>query len=108
MNEHDILDEIKRRRAVAILAIASMETIRGVGLANISRWISQGVYCSAFSEWETLLTHGSDVEIEKIMTSTSEKANRLRQSPPYVGILDQEKSREIARQTRHELRRISK
>jgi hypothetical protein len=45
MNEHDILDEIKRRRATAILESASMEIIRNVGLANILRWMTQGVYC---------------------------------------------------------------
>lgn len=108
MNEHDILDEIKRRRATAILTTTSMETIRCVGLANISRWMSQGTYCSAFDEWTTLLTHGSDDEIREIMTSISQKANRLRQSPPYVGILNQEESRAIARQTCEELNRVSK
>lgn len=107
MNDHDILDEIKRRRAMAVLEVATMATIRGIGLANISRWISQGVYCSAFDEWTTLLTHGTDDEIKEIMTSTSQNANRLRQSPPYVGILDQEMSKEIAQHTRKELKQVS-
>jgi hypothetical protein len=106
MNEHDILDEIKRRRAMAILKVATMATIRDIGLANISRWISQGVCCSAFEEWTTLLTHGSDDEIKEIMTSTSQNANRLRQSPPYVGILDEKMSKEIAQRTREELKQV--
>lgn len=107
MNEHDILDEIKRRRATAILEIASMDTIRRVGLANICRWMSQGTYCSAFDEWTKLLTHGTDDEIKDIMTSTGQRANRLRQSPPYVGILSQKMIKEIAQQTREELKRVS-
>lgn len=106
MNEHDILDEIKRRRAAAVLGILSIENIRSLGLANIARWQHQGVYCSAFDEWKVLLTSGSDDEIKEMMTSTGQKANRLRQSPPYVGILNQETSTEIARQTRIELKQV--
>jgi len=89
MNPHDRLDEFKLRAAVAVLERADMLTIRSVGLANLDRWASMGVWVSAYDEWRALLTTGTDEAIRHAMTSRDQNANRLRQSPPYPGLLDE-------------------
>ena len=89
MNPHDRIDEFKLRAAVAVLERTDMPTIRSVGLANLDQWASKGVWVSAHDEWRALLTTGTDDAITHAMTSRDQNANRLRQSPPYPGLLDE-------------------
>ena len=89
MNPHDRIDEFKLRAAVAVLERADIATIRSVGLANLDRWASMGVWVSAHDEWRALLTTGTDDAIRHAMSSRDQNANRLRQSPPYPGLLDE-------------------
>ena len=84
------LDGHKRRIAVEITRQFPISAIRAKGLGNLARWQAQGVWCSAYDEWRALLEQGSDKQILAVMTSAGENANRLRQSPPYTGMLDQE------------------
>lgn len=82
------LDQFKLRAAQAIVATFDMARIRQKSLANLDRWNAQGVWCSAHDEWRSLMTSGSDADIIAVMTGENEYANRLRQSPPYSGLLD--------------------
>lgn len=86
MNVQDQLDELKRVRAIIILHTQEMATIRAKSLANLDRWNAKGTWCSAHDEWRQLMTSGSDAEIVYAMSSTDQKSNRLRQSPPYAGL----------------------
>lgn len=82
------LDQFKLRAARHIVQAVDMTQIRAMSLANLDRWNAAGVWCSAHDEWRTLMAAGSDAEVIAAMTGEDEKSNRLRQSPPYTGILD--------------------
>jgi len=83
----DALDELKRRIAAAVTAHHSAHEIRAHGLANLHRWRKAGAWVSAYDEWRQLLEHGDDGELFAAMLGRDERSNRLRQSPPYVGLL---------------------
>ena len=95
MNVHDILDELKRINATIVLHTTDMAIIRAQSLETPDRWIAKGVWVSAFDEWHTLLTSGSDADIVRVMSRTTQTSNRLRQSGPYVALIDQELRREL-------------
>lgn len=84
------LDKLKLMFSTAILERHSIAEIRKKGLENLARWKSQGVWNSGYEEWQKALQAAPDDHITYLMTSTDEEpANRLRQSPPYVGLLTQ-------------------
>lgn len=83
-------NERKLKVAKAVLEHADMPAIRRQSLANMERWISQGVWVSAFDEWKILMERCSDAEVIAVMTGEDENSTRLRQSPPYTGILPAE------------------
>jgi antitoxin component of MazEF toxin-antitoxin module len=87
---HETLDELKRRLAAAIVARFTSAEIRAQGLANLHRWESTGAWVSAYDEWRTILQAGDDGALFAAMLGRDERANRLRQSPPYVGLLPRE------------------
>ena len=83
------LDQFKLRLAQTLLEKIDLPTLRRKSLANLARWKSNGVWCSAYGEWAALLRKGSDHEVRTVLTGCDEHANRLRQSAPYTGLLDQ-------------------
>jgi hypothetical protein len=89
VNAHKHIDEFKLHAALAILASAELSIIRQVSLANLQRWQQNGTWVSAFDEWRELMTRGNDADVIEAMSSRSERSNRLRQSAPYSGILDE-------------------
>ena len=91
---HDVLDELKRTLAAAVTARCSAHAIRAQSLANLQRWKQSGAWVSAYDEWQQILTSGDDGELFAAMLGRDERANRLRQSPPYVGLLPRD---EVAR-----------
>jgi antitoxin component of MazEF toxin-antitoxin module len=89
------LDELKRRLAAAVAARCSAREIRAHGLANLHRWQKSGAWVSAYDEWRRLLEQGDDGELFATMLGRDERSNRLRQSPPYVGLLPREEVRRL-------------
>jgi hypothetical protein len=85
---HDALDELKRRIAAAVASTCTANQIRAHGLANLYRWKQNDVWLSAYDEWQAILEHASDGELFAVMLGQDERSNRLRQSPPYVGLLE--------------------
>lgn len=83
------LDEYKLRLGEAVVRTVDMKLVRRKSLENLARWKANGVWCSAYDEWYVLMTEASDDKIRAVLTGRNEDANRLRQSPPYTGILDQ-------------------
>jgi hypothetical protein len=89
------LDELKRELAVAVVRGFSPREIRAHSLANLHRWKRQGTWVRAYDEWQQILESGSDGALFAAMLGRDEQSNRLRQSPPFVGLLSQEQVREI-------------
>lgn len=87
-NAHDLLDVKKLSSAKEVLETNTLAEIRRRSLANLDRWKSLGVWVSAHEEWRALLQEGSDQELIGVMTGTDQRSNRLRQSPPYTGLLN--------------------
>lgn len=84
---NEALDELKRRLAVAVVSAFTANRIRAHSLANLHRWQQKGVWIGAYDEWRSILERGSDGELFAAMLGQDELSNRLRQSPPYVGLL---------------------
>ena len=104
---HARLDALKLLTAIAVLNHVGTSAIRVKGIANLDRWNSNGVWVSAHDEWRVLLTSGSDDELIAVMTGRTEHANRLRQSPPYTGLLSPQVHYELMRQVGFEPPSIS-
>jgi antitoxin component of MazEF toxin-antitoxin module len=91
----DELDELKRRLAVAVTARCTANQIRAQSLANLQRWQAGGAWVSAYDEWRQLLETGDDGLLFAAMLGRDERSNRLRQSPPYVGLLARDEVRAL-------------
>jgi len=94
-NAHEYLDYQKLLVARAVLESVDVPTIRHKSISNLDRWNAQGTWCSAHDEWREIMTSGSDADVFAAMTGLDERANRLRQSPPYVGLIAQKVRKEI-------------
>jgi hypothetical protein len=95
---HAKLDELKRLTALAILEEVAIAAIRAKSLANLDRWNANGVWVSAHDEWRALMSSGTDAQIIATMTGRDESSNRLRQSPPYVGLINPDTRRKLIKQ----------
>ena len=84
------LDHFKLRTGIAVVEMFDLATIREKSLSNLARWQDNEAWCSAYDEWRTLMTSGSDDEVIATMTGRDENSNRLRQSSPCTGLLDQQ------------------
>ena len=91
----DALDELKRELALAVVRRFTPREIRAQSLANLHRWKQQGMWVSAYDEWRGVIERGDDGELYAAMLGRDERANRLRQSPPYVGLLPREEVRKL-------------
>lgn len=99
-NQHTLLDAKKLASATRVVQCCTVEQIRRKSLENIERWNSNGTWVSAHDEWRALMEHGTDQEIIAVMTGTDERCNRLRQSPPYVGLVEPVALDEVRRRLR--------
>lgn len=91
----DVLDELKRRLAAAVTARCTAREIRAQGLANLQRWKNNGAWVSAYDEWREILQTGDDGQLFATMLGRDERSNRLRQSPPYVGLLPRDEVKRL-------------
>ena len=98
-NTHDCLNEVKDAMAKEILARHDIATIRAKSLSNLDCWKAGGTWCSAYDEWRQILIAGSDEELATAMTDKHEHFIRLRQSPPYPGLLDEKTRMRIWNET---------
>jgi len=100
-NGPEALDEQKRRLAGAIAARFTPREIRAHGLATLHRWKSAGAWVSAYGEWKEILEDPEDGPLFAALLGRDERSMRLRQSPPYAGMLSQEEVRKINEETAH-------
>ena len=89
------LDALKRALATAIVDSFPMDTIRQYSLANIERWNSQGVQSTIYEEWKMILLAETNEELRATITVESDRSVRLRQSPPFIGLLPLTQSKAI-------------
>ncbi|MGH8287126.1 MAG: AbrB/MazE/SpoVT family DNA-binding domain-containing protein [Steroidobacteraceae bacterium] len=93
---HQALDELKRSIALAVVRGFTPRQIRSQILANLHRWKSQGMWVSAFDEWlEVAQQDDDDGALFATMLGGDERAVRLRQSMPFVGLLSQDEVRKL-------------
>ena len=90
LNAQEALDRLKRAIAVEVVRRHSPEEIRRHSMANLARWKSQGAWSKAYDEWREILASDDDGELFKAMLGVDDRANRLRQSMPYAGLLPRE------------------
>lgn len=95
MSNHATLDAIKHRISCTVLATFPLPEIRQRSLVNIERWRANGVSSPAYEEWRVILDDPDDTRIIAAMVGLDENANRLRQSMPYVGMLDKDVVRQF-------------
>jgi antitoxin component of MazEF toxin-antitoxin module len=86
-NDHLRLDALKRAIAIEVLLRFTPVEIRRRSLENLARWRAAGTCSPVYGEWEALLESDDDAALIRAMASEDEESNRLRQSPPYVGML---------------------
>lgn len=94
-NEHLLLDDLKLWLAQAVLQTADLPTIRAVSLSNLERWKANGTWGRVYEEWRQIMAQSPDHELIHIMTGEGDEPNRLRQSAPYVGIIDEETRQKV-------------
>lgn len=88
-NDHDRLDEMRRRTHVVIVAkIDADRALLSVSRANIKRWTEyQGYTPPAVAEWLEILDTYDWPRLRELLLATDQDAVRLRQRTPFVGIL---------------------
>ncbi len=89
-NTHALLDSIKHRISCAVLATFPLAEIKQRSLANIERWRANGTSGPAYEEWSRIIQDPDNTRMIAAMVGMSEHANQLRQSIPYVGMLDKD------------------
>jgi antitoxin component of MazEF toxin-antitoxin module len=89
------LDRLKRSIALAVARDFTPSQIRAQILANLYRWRKQGVWVSAYDEWQGIAQRGDDGELFAAMLGQDDTATRLRESMPFVGLLSQSEVRRL-------------
>lgn len=88
--DHAAIEEDKLRHALQVVESFTPRQIRAKSLANLHRWKASGAWVPAYGEWERILRSGDDGALFSAMLGRDERAKRLRQSMPYVGLLSRE------------------
>jgi antitoxin component of MazEF toxin-antitoxin module len=86
-SSHNVLDDLKLKLACEVASRFTPKLIRAQGLANLSRWKKSGAWGPVYAEWQQMLESASDGDLFAVMLGRDANSNRLRQSPPYVGLL---------------------
>jgi antitoxin component of MazEF toxin-antitoxin module len=84
------LDELRLLRALEVVKRFTPREIRAKSLANLHRWKAAGSWGRVYDEWERIVRDPDDGALFAAMLGRDERAVRLRQSAPYVGLLPPE------------------
>jgi hypothetical protein len=99
---HQKIDERSLALARAVVAIIDSDPDRA-GLEKArsacTRWLTLEGAAQAVVEWRAIL-QGSWSDIRDVLLDESEEGKRLRQSSPFVGIIDRSERRAIFRRFR--------
>jgi prevent-host-death family protein len=94
-NAQDRLDRVKHQLSCEVLSRFPVVEIKRRSLENLARWRSQGVWNLAYEQWTQILENPDDHALISYMVGMDERSNQLRQSMPYVGLVDQVTVRRI-------------
>ena len=86
---HQELDQLRLSISFAVVRNCPPGEIRAKSLANLHKWKQQGTWGPAYEEWREILDSNDDGWLYAVMLGRNEDAIRLRQSMPYVGLLQQ-------------------
>ena len=93
-NPHELSDRFGRAKDCKIAArLRLAPEVAEIAKANLQRWILQRqgqAINPAFLEWQQILRALTPTQLADFLESDSPKANRLRQSSPFCGILSDE------------------
>ena len=92
---HAKLDDMNRAIALAVVRSFTPSEIREKILSNLARWEEQGTWVTAYDEWRSIAARSDDGALFAAMLGRDEESTRLRQSPPFVGLLSQEEVRAL-------------
>jgi len=98
-NPHALIDAENRERdrRVAMLIRRQPEVIEHAR-RNLEKWAAHwGELTPAWLEWEQLLRMLTPAQVADFLESTSPKANRLRQSSPFTGVIERGANRSAAK-----------
>lgn len=98
-NPHAKIDAENRERDRQLAAaIRRNPDVIALGGRNLENWAARwGGLTPAWEEWAQLLRMLSPAQIADFLESTTPKANRLRQSSPFLGVLENTDSLTAAR-----------
>jgi hypothetical protein len=94
-SSQEVPDELKRKITFEVVSRFTPKLARAQGLATLTRWKKSGTWASAYNEWQEILEAASDGIMFAVMLGRDENSNRLRQSPPYVGLLRPELAKRL-------------
>ncbi|TDK61212.1 hypothetical protein [Sapientia aquatica] len=94
-NKQDTLDEIKLKISLEIVSRFDVFTIKKKSIENLLRWKSNGTWSVSYELWLTILNDRDEQKLIGCMTGLDQRSNQMRQSMPYVGLLDQSVVRKI-------------
>ena len=63
--------------------------VRSLAVRNLARWRCRGADCEGYAQWVRILESASDRELADILVERSERADALRQSTPFTGVITQ-------------------
>lgn len=90
-NPHAQIDSENRERDRRLAALIRRNPdVLALARRNLKNWAARwGGLTPAWEEWEQLLRMLSPAQIADFLESTTPKANRLRQSSPFPGVLEE-------------------
>ena len=90
-NPHQAIDEENRERDKRVASVLRLEPeLVRVAWENLDRWLAaepDRPY-AALQEWQAILEFLTPAEVADFLESQTPKAERLRQSSPFVGVLE--------------------
>ena len=95
-NPHQAIDAANRERdRLVAAALRSDPGLVRVAQENLSRWLAAeaGRPHPALMEWQAILEFLTPVEIADFLESRTPRADRLRQSSPFVRMMEESEAR---------------
>ena len=92
---HQELDQLRWSISLAVIRECTPREIRAKSLGNLHRWKQRGTWGPAFDEWLEIIESNDDGWLYAVMLGRDEDSVRLRQSMPYVGLLDQKELKQL-------------
>jgi hypothetical protein len=95
VRSHSWIDE--RSHALHVAVASKLEcdpALIDVARSNLTRWLRE-TPAPAWVEWQQLLEATPLAELTTLLRSRDERANRLRQSSPFAGLLTPQERRAI-------------